>query len=342
MGLLVHRLARTAGGDVVGRRVAEPFADTAFHPVRPGLGLSGTMRYARGAAAALRPLRPDLVEVHNRPEVALHLARRFPRVVLFLHNDPQGMRGAATAAERTALLRRMARVVAVSHHLCGRFLDGVEGVVTVLPNCVDVPPRVRKVRERLILFVGRLVADKGADVFVDACATVLPQLPGWRAEMVGDDRFTAESRPTPFTEQLHDRALRAGVRLCGYLPHADTMERMSRAAIAVVPSRWPEPFGLSALEAMAHGAALVCSRRGALPDVAGNGALYANPEAPGATASAILALAQDAGRRATLAACAHSRAATFDTAAAAARLTALRAELVDSSPSLVLHGRGSG
>ncbi len=339
----MHRLARLAGGDVVGRRVTEPFADVAFHPVRPGLGLTGTMRYARGVATALRALRPDLVEVHNRPEIALYLARRFPRIVLFLHNDPQGMRGAATAAERTALLRRMARVVTVSDHLRGRFLEGgVAGTVTVLPNCIDVPARSRKVRERLILFVGRLVADKGADVFVDACASVLPHLPGWRAEMIGDDRFTRHSRPTPFTEQLHVRAARAGVRLCGYLPHADTMERMSRAAIAVVPSRWPEPFGLSALEAMAHGAALVCSRRGALPDVAGAGALYANPEAPGATAAAILALAEDADRRAIFVACARARAAMFDTAAAAARLIALRAEVTGMSPSPVLHGRGSG
>ncbi len=314
---------------MVGRRVTEPFADVAFHTVRPGLGFTGTMRYARGVAAALRALSPDLVEVHNRPEIALYLARHLPRIVLFLHNDPQGMRGAATAAERAALLRRMARVVTVSDHLRGRFLEGVaEDGVTVLPNCIDVPRSVRKVRERLILFVGRLVADKGADVFVDACASVLPRLPGWRAEMVGDDRFTAHSRPTPFTEQLHERAARAGVRLHGYLPHADTMERMGRAAIAVVPSRWPEPFGLSALEAMAHGAALVCSRSGALPDVAGDGALYANPEAPGATAAAILALAGDAGRRAALAACAHSRAASFDTVAAAERLTALRAELM--------------
>ena len=313
---------------MVGRAVSEPFADVAFHPVRPGVGFTATMRYARGVAAALRPIGPDLVEVHNRPEIALYLTRRGHRVALFLHNDPQGMRGAKTAADRTDLLHRVARVVTVSEHLRGRFLEGVAGEVTVLPNSIDVPERSRKVRERLILFVGRLVADKGADVFADACEAVLPALPGWRAEMVGADRFSSESRPTPFTEQLQARTARAGVQLCGYLPHADTMDRMSRAAIAVVPSRWPEPFGLSALEAMAHGAALVCSRRGALPEVAGDTAVYANPEAPGATAAAILHLAQDAERRAALAAAARVRAQGFDTAVAAERLVALRADLV--------------
>ena len=128
---------------------------------------------------------------------------------------------------------------------------------------------------------------------------------------------------------------------------------MSRAAICVVPSRWPEPFGLSALEAMAHGAALICSRRGALPEVAGDTALYANPEAPGATAAAILHLAEDTDRRETLKWAAHARAATFDARpspahrlqAAAGRLAGMK--WVDRAacvcvllcPVFLLHGR---
>ena len=332
IGLLVHRLAREAGGEVVGRPVRNPFDGVPFHPVRPGWGLTANARYASGVATVVRRLRPDLVEVHNRPDIALRLARRHRRVALFLHNDPHGMRGAKTAAERAALLRRVARVVTVSEHLRGRFLQDVPGrdaaEITVLPNSIDVPAQMRRVRERLILFVGRLVADKGADVFVDACATALPLLPGWRAEMVGADRFSATSRPTPFTEQLVRNAAAAGIRLHGYTPHTEAMEWMSRASIAVVPSRWPEPFGLSALEAMAHGAALVCSRRGALPEVVGECAAFANPEAPGATATAILELARNPNERTRLAAAARARAAGFDTAIAAERLLRLRAELV--------------
>jgi glycosyltransferase involved in cell wall biosynthesis len=324
IGLLVHRLCRAAGGEVVGRPVTNPFTDVPFHPAAPGWGFSATSRYIAGVARVLATLRPALVEVHNRPEIALHLARRFPRVVLFLHNDPHGMRGARTTAERAALLRRLSRVVTVSDHLRHRFLEGVDGDVMVLPNCIDVPERVHKVRDRLILFVGRVVADKGADAFVEACAAVLPQLPGWRAEMVGADRFARDSPMTSFIERVQERAASVGVAMPGYMSHTAAMERMSRAAIAVVPSRWPEPFGLTALEAMAHGAALVCSRRGALPEVAGNGALYADPDAAGALPAAILSLAMDADRRTELVKLARARAAGFDTVAAAARLRSLR------------------
>ncbi len=328
VGLLVHRLTRAAGGAVIGRPVENPFGDVPFHPARPGWGLTGTERYAAGVAKILRGLAPALVEVHNRPEIALALTGRFPLVSLFLHNDPEGMRGAKTAPDRAKLLRRVSRVVTVSDHLRRRFLDGVEGEVTVLPNCVDVPERTRRVRDRLILFVGRMVADKGADSFVEACATALPRLPGWRAEMVGADRFITDSPVTTFAERVVRRATEVGITTTGYLPYQDTMERMGRASIAVVPSRWAEPFGLTALEALAHGTPLICSRRGALPEVVGDCALYAEPDAPGAVATSILSLAADADRRTAMATAGRARARQFDTAVAARRLQSLRAELL--------------
>ena len=99
--------------------------------------------------------------------------------------------------------------------------------------------------------------------------------------MVGADRFAPDSPPTPFTRRVMAQAAQAGVATPGYLPHADTLARLGRAAIAVAPSRWQEPFGMTALEAMASGAALVCSRRGGLPEVAGDCALYADPRRPG-------------------------------------------------------------
>lgn len=326
IGLLVHRLARAAGGMVVGRPVSDPFTDVAFHPAAPGWGLSGLARYADGVARVLAPLAPDLVEVHNRPALALRLARRFARVTLFLHNDPQGMRGARTPAEQRRLAARLAGILTVSAFLRGRLADGTPA--QVLHNSVDVPPSVRRVRERLILFVGRVVADKGADAFVDACAAALPHLPGWRAEMVGADRFGADSPDTEFTRRVLAAARQAGVGTPGFLPHPQALERLDRAAIAVVPSRWDEPFGLAALEAMAHGAALVCSRRGGLPEVAGDAACYADPDTPGALASAIRSLAGDERRRRELSVAGHARALGFNTGVAAARLQALRAAVL--------------
>ena len=346
VGLLVHRLVRAgAPGVVVGRDPGgPPFPDAPFLRAAPAWGLSAASRYARGVAARLRrpapetapESAPELAEVHNRPELALRLSRLLPGtpVALFLHNDPQGMRGARSPAQRGELLARLARVVTVSDWLRRRLLDGVSPAPVrppvVLPNCIDLPaePSPASAREPLILYAGRLVADKGADLFVEACAAALPHLPGWRAEMIGADRFGPNSPETPFLRALRPRAKVAGVVLHGHRPHGAVMDAMARAAIVAVPSRWEEPFGLAALEAMACGAALVCSPRGGLPEVAGDAALYADPARPGALVDAFLALARDPVRRAALGVAGRARARAFCAPRAARALLALRREIL--------------
>ncbi len=339
VGLLVHRLS-TPQDLILGAATSRPaFADRRFMPVSPaGFPVMGSgRRYAVGVARLLRDLPPELppelIEVHNRPEIAALLARRFPAVplTLFLHNDPQGMRLARTPRARRALGRRM-RIVAVSEHLRRRFRDGLGAArVALLPNCLDLsalPPVLpSEARDRLILFAGRLVADKGADSFVAACAQALPDLPGWRAEMIGADRFMPGAADTPFLARLRPAAADAGIVLAGYRPHAAVLAAMARAAIVVVPSRWPEPFGLTALEAMASGAALITSGRGGLAELAAGGAaMLVDPDRPGLLAEALRRLAADLPARMLLARAGRARAADFDLPAARLRLAALRAE----------------
>ena len=327
IALLARRLATPHGGFepvVVGTPPPlPPFADVRFHAIRPALwgGYSGAV------ARALRALRPALVEVYNRPALAWHL-RRLGRIALFLSNDPQDMAGARNPRERAALLRQVA-VVASSQYLRERFLAGLTGHVDVLANCIDwreLPPPAP--REQLVLFAGRVVADKGADAFVRACALALPALAGWRAAAIGADRFGPPSPETPFLRALRPEAAAAGVALLGYRPHAEVLAAMARAAIVVMPSRWPEPFGLVALEAMASGAALICSARGALPEVAADAALYADPDNPAELAAAITLLATDPARRAALAEAGRARARGFDLVPTLEALCALRRRLL--------------
>ncbi len=339
VGTIVRLLSRAPGFRplvIGGPQASATFADVPFHAVRAAPWWPGNVNIRYGAALlrTLSRARPALIEVHNRPELALWLARRSPLapVLLFLHNDPQAMRQAVTSAERARLLRRLARVVVVSDYLQSRLLEGISepaGAPVVLPNAIDLsalpPPSPR---EPLILFAGRVVADKAPDVFVAACSAALPRLAGWRAEMIGADRFRADSPDTAFTNRVRADAERAGVRAIGYRDHSVVLDRMARAAIVVVPSRWQEPFGLVALEAMASGAALICSPRGGLREVAGDTALYADPDDPLAVASAICSLAADPARRAAMGQAGRARANAFDAPVIAGRLAALRREVL--------------
>ena len=290
-------------------------------------------RYADGIREVLSEFGPALIEVHNKPDLAVRLARWFPprRIVLFLHNDPRGMRGAKSARARADMSARLGRIVCVSRYIAGCWTEGVAEVPPpdVLPNCLDLPalPDCAS-RENVIVFAGRIVADKGADSFVFACARALPALPGWRAVMIGADRFHPDSPETPFTEKLKTSAVAAGIDLPGYLDHAGVMAALGQAAIAVVPSRWQEPFGLTALEAMASGAALISSRRGGLAELTEGVSVAIDPDDAAGMARAIVDLARDPVARARLAEAARERARAYDVPPARQRLDQLRTELL--------------
>ena len=341
VAMVVQRLA--AGPSrykalVVGPPFPGPhFPGIDFMPARvPNwLPLTPTQRYAAKLALVLAPLPPGLIEVHNKPDVALWLARLFPRrpISLFLHNDPRTMRGARSPLARRRLLGQLARVVTVSEFLRRCLLDGVEPPSdrppAVLHNALDlaaVPAGLpMHLRERVILFAGRVVPDKGPDAFVAACAQALPDLPGWRAEIIGADGFSADAPDSAFIRGLRPAAAAAGVVLHGHRPHTAVLQAMARAAIVVVPSRWQEPFGLTALEAMACGAAVACSGRGGLAEVVGDAAAAIDPDHPAKVAQALRRLAGDAGWRADLSAKGLQRARErFSSVDAIARLDALR------------------
>ncbi|WP_242005791.1 glycosyltransferase family 4 protein [Acetobacter fabarum] len=337
IALLVHRMAG-AGEVVAGSPPAtSPYDDVPFAPVPPVLfPFSHAGRYRAGVVRLVRRLRPDLVEVHNRPDLAWAISRRFPHLplVLVLHNDPCSMRLIKTARKRMLLARRVA-VVVVSEWLRNRFLEqGVQAQVSVLPNGLDLAalPAPAPVRDNLVLFAGRVVADKGVDAFVQACATLLPRYPTWQAQIIGADRFGCMSPQTEFLSRIQAQAQAAGVKMVGYQPHAQVLQAMSHAAIVAVPSRWAEPFGMAALEAMGCGAALVTSRKGGLPDVAGQAALYANPDDLPSMVEALDRLMSDTELRSRMGQAGRVRAQMFDSAVLRTRRHNLHARLVQVWP----------
>lgn len=318
-----------------------PFAGVAFRPVRPTLAqrlLSGRNgAFARAVARALAADPPAVVEAHNRAAVALAIAAALPRtpVMLVLHNEARQSEGLATATERAAVLQRLAGIVCVSDFLCRGVVEGLPAEaaarVHVLPNGLPLaempPPLPMPDRERRILFVGRLVPEKGPDSFIAACARALPALPGWRAAIVGARRF-GESSDSPFVRALRQQAAAAGVEMLGFRDNAETLQLMVRAAIVVVPSRWHDPFPRVAQEALACGAALITSGRGGLPEATGEAALTADPDDPEALAQAILRLAGDAALRADLAARGRRHIAHFALPVIADRWRVLRERLL--------------
>ena len=320
----------------------EAFPDCRFRAVRPNRLLSVVAgrrhAYRHAVLAALWQDKPDIVQVHNRPALAFWLARALAPVpvILSLHNHAEMMPGGRSALERRNLARDLGAVVAISDHVRERFLDGLppefsQKVVTIhrglraasLPKIL--PPGRRR---REILYVGRLNAEKGADMFVHAAGLALPSLPGWSARMIGGSWFGTGTPDTPFVAGLRAQANKVGIELTGFLPNDETLATMAQAAIVVLPSRWAEPFARVAMEALACGAALIASPRGGIREAAGDAALYADPDDPVALAEAIRHLASNDALRVSMHQRALAQAGRFSMAATSTAYAGLRERLL--------------
>jgi mannosyltransferase len=117
---------------------------------------------------------------------------------------------------------------------------------------------------------GRVRPQKGTDVFVAAMCRLLPQYPDFTAVVVG--RTTVEQQP--FLERLRGMVAEAGlaerVRFLGEVPIEEVPRWYQRISIYAFTSR-EEGFGLTLLEAMAAGTALVAARSGAAETVVADG-----------------------------------------------------------------------
>ncbi|HEV3046918.1 MAG TPA: glycosyltransferase family 4 protein [Solirubrobacteraceae bacterium] len=128
------------------------------------------------------------------------------------------------------------------------------------------------------LVVSRLSPEKGVDVAIDACREA-----GMALVVAGEG---------PQRAALVERARGQRVRFVGQAGEAQLARLRAQAAIALVPSRSAESFGLAAAEALAAGLPVAASRVGALPELLGEEALV-TPGDAGALAQAIARLAGD-------------------------------------------------
>src|SRR5271166_4626887 len=287
-------------------------------------------RYADAVADTIAAHGCGLVEVHNRGRVFRRLAQRLGpgiRLCLYLHNDPQSMEGLRASFERAQLLDRASLVYCLSSYIRDRFIDGLEGPlerVVVLPNGMAPLSAERPPRQKSIIFVGRLIPEKGVEELFEALRRIARELPDWRAVIIGRAPRRHQAR---YQRAIAELTAIWGERLSlmNSLPHAEVMQAFASAAIAVVPSRWQEPFGRTALEALAAGCAVIASRSGGIPEIVGQAGLLLDAVTPDAIADAILALASDPVRCEALRRAGEARvAACFEIGLLTRRLDAWR------------------
>lgn len=124
-------------------------------------------------------------------------------------------------------------------------------------------PEIPRVKE--LVFLGRLVSDKGLDLLLSAMANLkndnlYPQLTvigtGEESEVLYQ-----QAKRLKIDEQVHFVGAKVGEEL---------VHLLNEHQILVVPSRWHEPFGVVALEGIACGCVVIGSSGGGLKDAIGD------------------------------------------------------------------------
>ena len=184
--------------------------------------------------------------------------------VIVHHNwpDPAPARGLLT----TWLRRRWSQT---SRHICPS--RGLQSRLSTPCNVIgnpydDATFRILEgvSRDRDIIFVGRLLKEKGADLLLDALARLSKR--GLRASVTVVGHGPELENCKRQTTELN---LAAQVTFRGVLRGPELCRELNRHHILVVPSRWHEPFGIVALEGIASGCVVVGSAGGGLAEAIG-------------------------------------------------------------------------
>ena len=209
----------------------------------------------------------DLIELHNRPIYLTYLTNELKNktYILYFHNDPLTMSGSKTISDRKFLVNNCFKIIFNSSWSKKRFLEGLDASYESNEKLIVINQSAKKnlidlkKKEKIITFVGKLNRSKGYDLFGAAIIKILNKYKDWSATVIGDE---------PRDKLIFSHK---NLKKLGFINHNKVIKIYKKTSIAVVCSRWEEPFGRTSLEASANGCAVIISNRGGLPETITDG-----------------------------------------------------------------------
>lgn len=268
-----------------------------------GRALLTASRFIRDEA---RRARADVIHVNTSALLVATVVGRPNGAALVWHiheivERPSPAAWAFRAAPSMVADRVIAISQAVADHL-GPEAPGRGNRVVVIPNglepLAELPAR-KPGGEPVAVFLGRLNRWKGQAIFLEAAVRLAPEFPGSRFIIAGDPPPGEEWRAEDLRRRIESAGLGDAVRLAGFVD--DSAAFLAGADVAVVPSTWPEPFGLVIIEAMRVGTPVVATRHGGAAEIVHHGrdGYLVEPGEVGEVAAAIRRIFRDPalGRR---------------------------------------------
>ncbi|WP_227938146.1 glycosyltransferase family 4 protein [Alkalihalobacillus deserti] len=261
----------------------------------------------------------DVIHIFNRPRLVLAVRECAPkaRLILSMHND-MFKREKIEPEEAVAAIEQLDKIITVSDYIGKTIADlfpqaasklktiysGVDIDRFVPPHsklALDMRKEIRTEHnlegKKVILFAGRLSANKGADILVQAMPLLAKKHPDIALVLVGSKWFSV-NEVSDYVAYVRALAARLPIPVVntGFVAPSEIQKWFAAADVFVCPSQWQEPLARVHYEAMASGLPVITTARGGNPEVITpneNGFVVEQPEDPQSFADLLAPLLSD-------------------------------------------------
>ena len=260
----LERVAYT--GNLHGKTLGSPLAALAF----PGF----LVAFRAAVRSAIKELSPDVVHAHWWLPSGWFVSRSAVPYVVTCHGSDVRLleRGSVVRALALPVFDRAARVTTVSNFLArdlGRLLPAFAADVQVTPMPVDTATfsgdgsRLPKHQPPRVLYAGNLVASKGVDILIRAVAQLVGRGVPCELKILGEGPLQSEL--SSLTASL---GIAGQVTWSPFVPQSQMPAEYGVSTVTVLPSRGrAEGLGLTLVEALLSGSAVVGTPAGGIPEV---------------------------------------------------------------------------
>ena len=266
----------------------------------------------------------DYIILENCPGYAYKLSQRgFHNLVLHLHNELLHSK----SRYHDVIFNSLTKILTVSDYIKTRVasIQHSSKIQTVY-NGIDLakftPKEKLTVRREyigfseedfILVYNGRIINEKGISELIDA----MLQIRTTRIKLIilGSSFFENVKDENAFVQSLRRKAMKIEKQIVftGFIPYNQVPDYLQLADIAVLPSMWEEPFGLTIVEAMATGLPLITTRSGGIPEICeGVATIVDRKDVVNNLAAAIVDLYEHPEKRKQMAAASLKRAKLFD------------------------------
>ncbi len=277
----------------------------------------------------------DVIIIENRPGFGPGLRKKTDALLVYhLHNDMLN----ASTWHNSEIYQAATKIITVSDYIKNRVqtcclhdtktatvYNGIDIAQFSTDEAISRKALGFNADDFVLAFSGRLIPEKGILELIEAM-TKLASCPKIKLMVMGSSFYGINNDEGGFIQKLKSMAdtLSDRIVFTGYVRHEDMGKYLRAADVAVLPSTWDEPFGLTIVEGMAAGLPVITTNRGGIPEIVSeeNAIILPYPANPGndddnegklsgQIADAILSLYRDAGKRAAMGRASQEAAAKF-------------------------------